>query len=316
MKKELLFVAVATMSLASCSNSEEYIEYAEPVQIQVTAGIGNPATREGNDGLEQWATGAKIIFSAVSGVPSGVTHSDSYTYELKSGTYHGTFDKTTDGSAFLFDPSETSDVTFSAFSYNTSTAPSISKNTTNSALEISETATDGKLNDLLYASATGNVVNSKVNFEFNHLFSKLTIVIKTASDLTTSSISNLTFSGFAKSATVAVSNGAITAGDANTTGVTVASPNTTDGDSFIVAPSTDKELTIGVTADSHKYSVTIKPTLESGKAYKCTITLSRTGISIGDGSAKDGGDNNDGATIVKWTDGTEITGNAYMSSAN
>jgi hypothetical protein len=294
------------MSLAACSNSEEYAQLSEPVELQVTAGIGNGAkTRTETTSYIKWATGAKMSVTAVSGTTTSYSGVE-YEVDAITSDYFAKF-KTS--STFTFEPTETA-VKFVAFTYNESTAPAVTTEDNNSVIKL--TASDGSLKDLMTNTQTASPSSPIVNFAFTHLLSKLTIKIDKG-DLTNDP-SSATVEGFYGDATASVvETPTITAGTKSTSTATVAV--TTDGSIFYLVPG-KQELKVKVTHDSNTYTANIGDNLDAGKAYVCTITLTKSGLGIG-GTITEGTEasSDNSCVIVDWDSNTDAL-SADASMAN
>jgi hypothetical protein len=266
--KNLFFATLAALSLTACSVNEEPDETAKSVTLQVNAGFEyNVAARAVSGGkAEDWTSGAQITVAAVSGTDNSKTTSNYATYTLSSGSS----DAFTSESPYAFTTNETS-VNFNAFTYNTTTAPAISDG------KISLSATNGSLADL-YAASNNSVSYSSpsANFSFYHLFSKLTINVKSGDGGT---VSSAKVSGYASSATVDVSSLSITKGDVSTTDVDFGSPsNNTCSITLILVPG-EPNLTVSIeNTAGRKYSVNVNPTLSAKTSYTYNITLSSIGL--------------------------------------
>jgi hypothetical protein len=298
------------MSLAACSNSEEYAQLSEPVELQVTAGIGNGAkTRTSSvSGYIDWTTGAQMTVRATNATES---HSDA-TYKLKSGTTYGIFEEASTGSGFVFEPSETSNLTFVAFSDNSSTAPTIT--TSGSDAVVAVTATNAKFTDLLRATASANATSPTVNFSFGHVMTQLTIKI-VMGDITASGTPTAKLFGYYTKANVKVSDGTVTGSDQdNSTGVELGIGDS-NAKTFELVPGI-QALKVQVTNGSNTYTANITDDLSAGTAYNCTITLTKTSMTVGGGD-KNGDDTGYGdgsgsgtsssnsCTITDWTTSTD-----------
>jgi hypothetical protein len=307
------------MSLAACSNSEEYAQLSEPVELQVTAGFGANTRTAAN---EKW-TDADVVMSvtAVGNKASDSNHADNVSYKIKSGKGEefATFEPSSD--PYVFDPSETS-VTFAALTFNSTILPSLTapgSGKTDYTYALS--ASSGNLPDIRFATASAGASDGKINFTFNHILSKLTVVVK-KSDEITSNISTAKLSGYIASGTLTVSSTATTSFSTTETsggnGSDVDINTGSDGTGFIVYPGTQKIKVSVTTADNNTYAAYIDYTFVSGIAYKCEVTLKPTGLTIvGEGAGTDGEASADNSvSIVDWDDPTTITGQDALMSNN
>jgi hypothetical protein len=306
------------MSLAACSNSEEYAQLSEPVELQVTAGFGANTRTAAN---EKWAD-ADVLMSvtAVGGKATGSSHANNVSYKIKTGknSEFATFEPSSD--PYVFDPSETS-VTFAALTFNSTTLPSLTapeSGKTDYTYALS--ATSGNLPDIRFATASAGASDGKINFTFKHILSKLTVVIKKSTDIT-SNISTAKLSNYISSGTLTVSNAAVTSfSTTETSGTGSAADISTgdDGTGFIVYPGAQKIKVSVTTADNNTYAAYIDYTFVSGIAYKCEVTLKPTGLTIvGEGAGTDGEASADNSvSIVDWDDPTTITGQDALMSNN
>jgi hypothetical protein len=283
MKKNLFFAAIAALSLAACSGHDELAETAKPVALQVNAGFEYNVTTRGVAGAqrENWNSEAKIVVAAVEGTDDNKETSNYATYTLSGDASE--YGKFTSESPYLFTTNETS-VTFNAFTFNSTTAPTINENEGT----ISLSATNGSLDDLCKATKTGvSYSTPNADFGFEHLLSKLTINVVSGDG---GAVSSAKVSGYASSATVDVSSFTVTKGDVSNTEVDFGTPSdgTCSIDLILVPGEPNLTVTIENTA-GRKYSVNVNFDIARGTAYTCNIILSKIGLSSGSSS-----------TITSW----------------
>jgi hypothetical protein len=305
---------------------------AEPVELQVTAGIGSGVTTrtDGDSNLEEWANAAVVMtVTAINGTESTASHDDNVSYTIKDGSKgskYASFSPTS-GTGFVFDPKETKDVTFAALTFNNATTPgNLTKNTDGSSNAVTykyslSNPTDGSFDDVQFAKKTANAKSPAINFQFNHILSKLTIQLEKAEGVPDITAAEL--SGYITTGTVTITTGgqATISTDAKSGDGTATTIKTgTEHSSYILLP-VKQTLKIKVTAGNNEYVAYIKDyEFTSGYAYNCVITLNKTTLTVGgtlsdDGTVTTGTSSDNALTIVKWTDASaNITGSATMGN--
>lgn len=331
MNKRFLFFAASAVLFAACSNDDENTGANNGlVEARITANLSGPLTRAVGTNWNADHIGVMVTDapnSNMEGLYRNVEYSTSSTgatADFSAGTGQG---------IFFQDATET--VTFSAYAPYQTTADNATLPGTNGVINVdtenSNTPTGQESIDFLFAQgATGSRQNNTISFSdetpetsgddddhsFHHMMSQLNIVFQTsttagfnATDIFDATSFNL--GGLIHTGTFSVTNGGATA-----TGEAVASwditacnydddtDNNTRTYSLILLPqSLAAPLTVAVVIGGQTYSNSnaINPTLEAGKSYTYTITVTKTGLVVS------------GCTITGWDgDTTGGSGVAVM----
>ena len=290
MKNNLFYAALATMMLAACSN-EEVIDttLATPVELQVSAGVNSETRTNG----KTWESGDKIGISVTSSTKNSGSTMTGYTnveYDISDGAGTSTASFAASGTKILFSDA-TESVDFAAYSPYSSNSGTISLSA----------ASDGSVDDYLWASATGKkYTDNPVSFQFNHKMAKLKIVIKLNSDFdgdSNKTIGNATITGLYSTASFDIKTGIVSNQTASGT-VTFSNGIFEE----IIIPGTPS-LTLSVTIGDQTYNVSaFKPTVTQGASYQYTITAGKTGLTVSS------------CTINAWPSSETGTGTASMTS--
>lgn len=307
-KYHLSVIFAATLALAACTNDNEPTAPDNgPMAAQVNASIEGTTTRASGT---EWAVGDQIGISSVS---SGLTQYENIPYR-----YDGSEFSPTDVAIYYQEAQE--QVTFNAyypFDGSTGTMPASIPATTTAD---DQTAEKQPKIDFLFANgAMGSKANPTVNFTgnnaFHHCMSQITLTFIEGSDMNfPGSLSGYKLKGLKLSGEFNSSNGTTqTKGEMADLDIELSDVETENVDnknqytaSPVILYPQDMNGTIGieVTVDGETYSATLtipgnKKALEAGNNYTWPVTVSKTGMSVGQ------------AEIWDWTpvqgDGTTAT---------
>lgn len=291
MKKELLFVAIAVLSLTACSHDSEEIvteDVSNSVPLQVTAEIESNQTRSdadaASDATEKWVDNAAIVLNAIDGAK--IIHNDA-TYRYNYGK--SAFDISSNG--FYFSSSEEY-VTIGAFAYNRDEVPTIS--TIDGTKMVYLKVSNGSFSDLLYASAKTSRNNPTINLNFKHVFSKVKITLSSSG--VDEKLKDVTVTGFINTVGVDL-NGKIYKGQYATeqASLYLSDYDTKATREFLVCQyQSNNGLNVLVTTESGKsYTAPITfSELAGGTSYTYNLTLTKAGLEI------------NSPTITDWSEGT------------
>lgn len=321
--KNYFFFAAAVLALTACSNDDETLNVNNgPVEARITAGVSGPATRAIDNVWEADEIG--VMVKSVTGTTTGVTSVMADMYKnvkyITTANTDAAANFNPEGTGIFFqDANET--VTFSAYGpYQASAAANVLPGE-NGVISGSTTAqgdrTQQKAIDYIFATdATASRTNSTVEFKgdnaFYHKMARIVIVVKPGDDVT--------MDDFAKDGTGFALNGLKHNGTFNvTTGAAAATGEVSDWSltqnsllvkateaytfTSIVYPQTlGSALTFMATIDDQNYSNSsdINPALAAGMSYTYTITVNKTGLTVG------------GCKIENWGNGGSGSGNATM----
>lgn len=294
-KYHLSVIFAATLALAACTNDNEPTAPDNgPVAAQVNASIEGTTTRASGT---EWAAGDQIgIFS----VSSGLTQYKNYPYQ-----YDGSEFSYTDDAIYYQDAQE---VTFSAYYpfYGTTGTMLASIPATTTANE--QTAENQPKIDFLFAKgAIGSKANPTVNFTgnnaFHHCMSQITLTFIEGSDMNfPGSLSGYKLKGLKLSGEFNPLDGTTETKDEVTDLdielSDVRTENVDNKNQYTASPvilfPQDMNRTIGieVTVDGETYSATLtipenKEALEAGNNYTWPVTVSKTGMTVGQADIKD-----------------------------
>ena len=297
----ILPVAALALSLAACTNDEMTTATDGPVALKVNASIGTVDTRASGT---QWSPDDQIGISTVDGTATSYAN---VCYEWDGSSFTTPADN-----AIYFQSPET--VAFHAYYPftgipGTASAPltRVSTDATN------QTAGNQPLIDFLYASgATASKDNPTVSFTgdhaFTHRMSQVTLTFIEGDDMDLDGSFSYTLGGLKLQGTFDPQTGNATADDVtaaplavNLTGVQTTSGSCT-APSLILFPQDAAGIPITVTVDGQDYSSTLgvkDGKLQSGCNYTWEVTVSKTGLKVGDAEIKGWADvNGDGVTAT------------------
>lgn len=306
-KYHLSVIFAATLALAACTNDNDpAMPDNGPVAAQVNASIEGTLTRAGGTA---WAEDDCI---GISTVGSGLTQYENIPYR-----YDGSVFSYTDVAIYFQDAQET--VTFNAYYPFGGTAGSMPAAIDATTSAADQTADKQPKIDFLFANgATGSKADPTVDFigdhAFRHCMSQITLTFIEGTDMSFdgNSLSSYTLKGVKLSGTFDPATGtAQPKGDAQAEGLDVELTDVTVESAQYTAPSVilfpqemggQIGLEVTVNGQTYKAKLTIpdsKQALEAGNNYTWPVTVSKTGMSVGQ------------AEIVGWKpvqgDGTTAT---------
>ena len=278
MNSKLFLLGAASLLLASCSN-----ELDVPVSQAIADGgttplginvLANPTTKalvEGNT-IPSGQIGVKLVDAGGS------------TYDNLS--YNNIFYSTTDGASWTVDPdhkillSATEGKAYAYYPYSSDVSDF-------TAISISSAADPAQQVDYMYGNEATGLKNSNptASFTMSHAMSIVNFTIAKGTYTGTGSITSVKMKGNTASNTGTMNAvaGTVTATAAgyefeSTNSLTLGSAS----GKFIVVPSgVSSALDFKVVMDGQTYTAsTTDVTLESGKVYKYTLTMSSTGLTI------------------------------------
>lgn len=288
-KYHLSVIFAATLALASCtSDNEPATPDNGPVAAQVNASIEGTMTRASGTA---WAVDDCI---GISTVGSGLTQYENIPYKYVAAQFSPA------GNAIYFqDAQET--VTFNAYYPFGGTAGSMP-----AAIDATTTANDQtaeqqpKIDFLFAEGATGSKANPTVDFiddhAFRHCMSQITLTFIEGTDMSFdgNSLSSYTLQGLKLSGTFDPATGtAQPKGDAQAEDLDMALTDVTVDKAQYTAPSVilfpqemggQIGLEVTVNGQTYKAKLTIpdsKQALEAGNNYTWPVTVSKTGMSVG-----------------------------------
>lgn len=178
MKQTLILAAIATVTLASCSNCDQpSVEANHPISFK--ASIVGVSTSRAFD--QTWESGDKIGISCTTGGKS---------YDNVAYTTDGTGDFTAVATGTEIYYQSADPVTFTAYHPHSEDATAITADTHNQASQ--------KGFDYLWTQATGSKASPHVSLAFNHKMAKLVLTIKKGLDVSFDEVKEamLTLGGF------------------------------------------------------------------------------------------------------------------------
>lgn len=273
--KKILFLAIATLTLAACNNDDNYVD--EPVAAQITATIGQSAVTRASG--TSWTEGDSIGIS-MSG--NGVNYvNKKYTTENGDGAFTGTT---------MYFKNNQEKVTLTAyypFAGTENSAPTVEASTT---AENQKAGNQPKI-DFLYAKKE-NVTGSepKVDLTFTHQMSKLTFKFIKGNDGTdVSKILSYQIEGLILDGTFDTETGICAVKDIDPETLIIATSGVqTEAElpSLILFPqaTAGKTVKLRITdSDEQYYACTLNfgdDGIVAGNNYLYTITVSKTGLSV------------------------------------
>lgn len=294
MKAKYILFAAAAITLAGCSDNDEPVIENDGAAV-VTANIGDVISRAANT---SWDNGDAIGISTTS------TGKTQYTNMQYSTSGNGNFTHVGGKDTGIFFQSMDA-VTFSAyypFSGTEGTAAgTISGNTTD---QTRQTSFDYLFADKGIASRT----DPELEFAFKHKMTRLILNFQTdaQSGFSASEVSSGSFSigGIKLNGTFNTATGTATAtGSASTSWTVNATPTMASNVrtySMIFFPQTVASLDVTATIAGENYGCEITPALKAGTSYSYTITIKKTGLTVGN------------CTISNWNTGTSGSVSAEM----
>lgn len=262
--KKYILLAAATLALAACDNNDNYVD--EPVAAQISATIGESAETRASG--ESWDRNDKI----------GITMGTKYTNMEYTTNGDGTFTGTT-----LYFNNKNDLVTITAYYPYTGTegqTPAVIEATTSVDLQ---TAYDQPKFDFLYCTQEVKGENPKVNLQFSHRMSKLTIKFEggNGTDLSKIKIESCRISGLTLNGTFNPVSGeckaSTTPSDLNLT------PTDNTLTPLIIFPQNGDNVTMKIhDSESQDYTCDLKfpDGIKPGNNYQFTIKVNKTTLSV------------------------------------
>ena len=297
----ILPVAALALSLAACTNDEMTTATDGKVALKVNASIGTVDTKASGT---QWSRYDQIGISTVDGTATSYAN---VCYEWDGGSFTTPADN-----AIYFQSPET--VAFHAYypftgELGTTVQPltGVSTDATN------QTAGNQPLIDFLYASgATASKDKPTVSFTgghaFTHRMSQITLTFIEGDDMDLDGPFSYTLGGLKLQGTFDPQTGTATADDVTAAplAVNLTGVQTTNGSctapSLILFPQDAAGIPITVTVGGQDYTATLtvkEGKLQSGCNYTWEVTVSKTGLKVGDAEIKGWADvNGDGVTAT------------------
>ena len=280
MKSKLFFLGAVSLLLASCSNeldmpvNEALVEGKTPLSVNVLA---NPSTKAFVNSTAL-PGGSKIGVKLVDA--SGATYDNQ--------TYNNIFYSTTNGTTWDIDGSKsiklsaTEGTAYAYYPYSDGVSDF-------KAISISSASNPNDQIDYMYGNVATGLKNSNptASFTMSHAMAILNFEIAKGSYTGTGSITSVKMKGNTASntGTMNAEAGTVTATNkgyefVSTSALTLGNSST---GKFIVVPSGESsQLDFKLVMDGQTYtaSTTSAVTLESGKVYKYTLTMSSTGLTV------------------------------------
>lgn len=294
MKAKYILFAAAAITLAACSDNDEPVIENDGAAV-VTANIGDVVSRAANT---SWDNGDAIGISTTS---TGKTQYANMQYSTSG---NGNFTHVGGKDTGIFFQSMDA-VTFSAyypFSGTEGTAAgTINGNTTDQTRQTSF--------DYLFADkGTASRTDPELEFAFKHKMTRLILNFQTdaQSGFSASEVSSGTFTigGIKLNGTFNTTTGTATAtGTASASWAINATPTMASNVrtySMIFFPQTVASLDVTATIAGENYGCEITPALKAGTSYSYTITIKKTGLTVGN------------CTISNWNTGTSGSVSAEM----
>lgn len=293
-KFHLPIIFAAALALAACSNDNEPATPGDgPVAVRVNASIEGTVTRAGGT---EWATDDRI---GISTVGNTLTQYENIPYR-----YDGTKFSPAEDAIYYQDAQE--QVTFNAyypFDGTPSIIPALIDATTSAD---NQTAEKQPGIDFLFAEgATGSKANPTVNFTgdhaFRHCMSQITLTFIEGADMYFSGfLSGYKLNGLKLSGTFNPKTGIaepIENAPSENLGITL-SDVTVNERTYTASPvilfpqDMGGKIGIEVTVEGQTYKATLtipesKSALEAGNNYTWPVTVSKTGMSVGQAEIKD-----------------------------
>lgn len=293
MKRYIILAALAT-ALAACSGDHDAPagDSAEREAV-VTARIGRAASSRASEST--WHPGDRIGISGSSG----------------SRTYANCSHITADGSGsfapegqagiFIQDKTTARFTAYHPFAGEEGVMPAAIAGNTRADMQ---TAATQPAIDWLWAETTADYADPRLDFGFTHRMSRLSLTLVSGEATDVTSITGYTLGGLSMEGSFDPSTGTARATGQpealSINGLTVASGKALP--SLILYPQTPAgDVTVSMTLGGSTYSCALPlPALTAGKDYRFTITVGKTGLTIGQ------------STIAEWADGGSFNGDANL----
>lgn len=289
-------IMALTMTLAACSNEEMVNDPLAdgPVAAQVTAGISGTQTRVSVNGQSAAFTTGDVIHVVAGGTAT-------YDYTLQGGgswsagsnPYYFQDRNSVDFQAWYADPALSTSA--NTITIDTQTQP-IGSNRWNQW--------DILVTPVVSTSVSFPEINFTGDNAFSHIMTQLVFIFKAGNDISNlSALTGYTVKNVTTDATFNTQSCDLTTG--STTGdivmtVTGEADNQVDCTPIIMVPQTvSGTLNLEVTYDGQTYKAALNPPtggLQTGYSYTYTVTISNTGLEVGN------------ATIGNWDQHADFDG--------
>ena len=293
-----LFAVLATAwFLAACSNEESVNDPLAdgPVAAQVTAGIGQSMTRASID------AGGSAAFTAGDVIHVVAEGTSAYDYTLQDG---GSW--SAGSNPYYFQDRDSVD--FQAWYADPALTPAGNEIDIDTKTQTNSSNGWNHWDILLTPAVTTTVENPVINFTggnaFSHIMSQVSFVFQTGNGISDlSALTGYTVKDVTTDATFNTQSCNLTAG--STTGdiamtVTGEADSQVDGTPIIMMPQTvSGTLNLEVTYNGQTYKAALNPPtggLQAGYSYTYTVTISNTGLEVGN------------ATIGNWDQHADFNG--------
>ena len=286
--KRYIFLAATALTLAACTNDETATPDS-PVALKVNAVIGTVDTRAAGT---QWSQYDQIGISTVEGTDTDYANvcyqwdGNGFTAPAESAIYFQSPEVVTFHAYYPFVPTP-----------GTAAQPltGVSTDATN------QTAENQPLIDFLYASgATASKDAPTVSFTgdhaFTHRMSQITLTFIEGSDITLDGAWSYTLGGLKLQGTFNPQDGTATADDVEAKLLTLSLSEVETANARYTAPSlilfpqdaASIALTVTVGGQDYTATLTVKDgKLQPGNNYTWDVTVSKTGLRVGEAEIKD-----------------------------
>lgn len=267
--KKIFLIAAAAIALASCSNDDSFVD--QPIAAQISATISKTASSRASDA--DWAVGDEI----------GISMSGRYANIKYTRTDEGKFTGTT-----LYFKNKQDKVTLTAYYPFTGTEDTTPGTVTARTVADNQTSTAQPAIDFLFAK-TQDVTGSdpKVNFEFFHKMSQITLIFKNGSGANVSNITSYTIEGLVLDGTFNPADGTCVASAVAPSQLTINPTAVTSGEklpSLLFFPQSATSVKLKITdSDNQDYSCDLtfqNGRLDSGNNYQFTVTVNKTALVV------------------------------------
>lgn len=282
--KKILFLAAATLTLAACSNDDNYIDQPVVSAAQISATIGNSAVSRASE--TSWEDGDEI---GITMKGDGVNYVNvKYTTDVAAdGIFTGSPMYFKNGKDFV---TLTAYYPYNSFEGEDGDAPDEDGIIGASTAAENQTADNQRDIDFLYVSRD-DIQGSKpkVELQFEHKMAKLTLIFKSGNDATeVSKITSYEIEGLKLDGTFDTATGVCAAnGNAATLHIYLPAGSVTDGEAvapLILFPQVpDGTVKLKITdTDSQDYAGTLsfKDGIVSGTNYQYTVTVTKKELSV------------------------------------
>ena len=280
-------IMALTMTLAACSNEEMVNDPLAdgPVAAQVTAGISGTQTRVSVNGQSAAFTAGDVIHVVADETAAyDYTLQDGGSWSAGSNPYYFQDRNSVDFQAWYADPALSTSA--NTITIDTQTQP-IGSNRWNQW--------DILVTPVVSTSVSSPEINFTDNNAFSHIMTQLVFIFKVGNDIgDLSALTGYTVKDVTTDATFNTQSCDLTTG--STTGdiamtVTGEADNQVDCTPIIMVPQTvSGTLNLEVTYNGQTYKAALNPPtggLQAGYSYTYTVTISNTGLEVGNATIND-----------------------------